>query len=285
MTTSHDSGRRCAPLLAAGVLLAGAAAQPAQDRRPDQDGRALRRRHHHRHGRRASSPRRSARRCSRRSIVDNRAGAGGSTGTDQVAKAAPDGRTLVMGTVGTHAINAALFRKLPYDPMRDFAPVAFVGYTPTLLVVAADSPVKSLKDLAALAARPRGRDLRLGRQRHLGPPRRRAARAAPRRQDDPRAVQGRRDGADGRDGGAGRLHVLSPGRGDAADQGRQAARARRERRGAQRRGDRRADADGAGHQPTSTWSPGSCSTRRPPRRRPRWRNCARPAPRRSRSPR
>ena len=89
-------------------------------------------------------------------IVDNRAGAGGSTGTDQGAKAPADGRTLVMGTVGTHAINAGLFRKLPYDPMRDFAPVAFVGYTPTLLVVAADSPAKSLKDLTALAARPEG---------------------------------------------------------------------------------------------------------------------------------
>ncbi len=89
-------------------------------------------------------------------IVENRAGAGGSTGTDLVAKAAPDGRTLVMGTVGTHAINAALFSKLPYDPLRDFAPVAFVGYTPTLLVVAADSPIKSLNDLAQAAARPAG---------------------------------------------------------------------------------------------------------------------------------
>ena len=89
-------------------------------------------------------------------VVDNRAGAGGSTGTDQVAKGAADGKTLVMGTVGTHAINATLFKKLPYDPMRDFAPVAFVGYTPTLLVVAGGSPVKSLKDLAALAARPEG---------------------------------------------------------------------------------------------------------------------------------
>ena len=89
-------------------------------------------------------------------IVDNRAGAGGSVGSDQVAKSAPDGKTLVMGTVGTHAINAALFRKLPYDTLRDFAPVAFIGYTPTLLVVAANSPAKSLKDLAAMAARPEG---------------------------------------------------------------------------------------------------------------------------------
>jgi tripartite-type tricarboxylate transporter receptor subunit TctC len=89
-------------------------------------------------------------------VGDNRAGAGGATGTDQVAKGAADGKTLVMGTVGTHAINASLFKKLPYDPMRDFAPVAFVGYTPTLLVVAAGSPLKSLKDLAALATRPEG---------------------------------------------------------------------------------------------------------------------------------
>jgi len=89
-------------------------------------------------------------------VVDNKAGAGGSVGSDQVAKAAADGKTLVMGTVGTHAINAALFRKLPYDTLRDFAPVAFIGYTPTLLVVGANSPVKSLKDLTALAARPEG---------------------------------------------------------------------------------------------------------------------------------
>jgi tripartite-type tricarboxylate transporter receptor subunit TctC len=89
-------------------------------------------------------------------VVENRAGAGGATGSDLVAKAAPDGRTIVMGTVGTHAINSSLFRKLPYDPLKDFAPLALVGFTPTLLVVAADSPAKSLRDLAALAARPEG---------------------------------------------------------------------------------------------------------------------------------
>jgi tripartite-type tricarboxylate transporter receptor subunit TctC len=89
-------------------------------------------------------------------VVDNRAGAGGSTGSDQVAKAAPDGRMIVMGTVGTHAINASLFRKLPYDPIKDFAPIALVGFTPTLLVVGTDSPAKSLSDLKAMAARPEG---------------------------------------------------------------------------------------------------------------------------------
>ena len=87
-------------------------------------------------------------------VVENRAGAGGVIGSDLVAKSAADGYTIVMGTVGTHAINATLFKKLPYDPLKDFAPVAFAGYTPTLLVVAANSPLKTVKDLAALARRP-----------------------------------------------------------------------------------------------------------------------------------
>lgn len=89
-------------------------------------------------------------------VVENRAGAGGVIGSDLVAKSPADGYTVVMGTVGTHAINASLYRKLPYDPLKDFAPVAFAGYTPTLLVVAANSPLKSVKDLAAQAARPGG---------------------------------------------------------------------------------------------------------------------------------
>ncbi|HSV59076.1 MAG TPA: tripartite tricarboxylate transporter substrate-binding protein [Variovorax sp.] len=89
-------------------------------------------------------------------IVDNRPGAGGSMATDQVARAQPDGKTLVLGTVGTHAINATLFRKLPYDPVKQFAPVAFVGYTPLLLVVPANSSAKAPKDLATLAQRPEG---------------------------------------------------------------------------------------------------------------------------------
>lgn len=84
-------------------------------------------------------------------VVENKAGAGGTIGSDQVAKAPADGRTLLMGTVGTHAINATLYRKLPYDPIKDFAPVGFVGYTPTLLVVAAGSPLKTLDDLKAAA--------------------------------------------------------------------------------------------------------------------------------------
>lgn len=90
-------------------------------------------------------------------VVENRAGAGGGIGSDLVAKSAADGYTILMGTVGTHAINATLYKKLAYDPQRDFAPVAFAGYTPTLLVVPASSPLKSIKDLAEQARRPDGR--------------------------------------------------------------------------------------------------------------------------------
>lgn len=89
-------------------------------------------------------------------VVENKAGAGGTVGSDLVAKAAGDGRTLVMGTVGTHAINATLYRKLPYDPLKDFVPIGLVGFTPTLLVVAAASPIRSVADLAAEAAKPAG---------------------------------------------------------------------------------------------------------------------------------
>ena len=88
-------------------------------------------------------------------IVDNRPGAGGNIGADIVAKSPPDGYTLVMGTIGTHAINVTLFRKLPYDPIRDFAAVAFVVGADGLLVVHPSLPVKSTKELIALArARP-----------------------------------------------------------------------------------------------------------------------------------
>ncbi len=68
-------------------------------------------------------------------VIENRGGAGGNLGSDAVAKAEPDGYTLVMGTVGTHAINQSLYRQMPYDALRDFAPVAFVAGVPNVLVV------------------------------------------------------------------------------------------------------------------------------------------------------
>jgi tripartite-type tricarboxylate transporter receptor subunit TctC len=79
-------------------------------------------------------------------VVENRAGAGGNIGADAVAKAPADGYTLVMGNVGTHAVNASLFRNLPYDPVRDFTPVALVMEAESLLAVhpsvGADTPTQ-----------------------------------------------------------------------------------------------------------------------------------------------
>jgi tripartite-type tricarboxylate transporter receptor subunit TctC len=80
-------------------------------------------------------------------IVENKPGAGGAIGSEQVAKSGTDGQTLLLGTVGTHAINPSLYKRLPYQPLRDFAPLGFIGATPTLLVVPTASPWKSVADL------------------------------------------------------------------------------------------------------------------------------------------
>ena len=84
-------------------------------------------------------------------VVDNRAGAGGNIGADFVAKSAPDGYTLLMGAVATHAINPSLYSKIPYDPVKDFAPVALVAQVPNILVVNPAVPAKTVSELIALA--------------------------------------------------------------------------------------------------------------------------------------
>ncbi|MBV8168648.1 MAG: tripartite tricarboxylate transporter substrate binding protein [Alphaproteobacteria bacterium] len=90
-------------------------------------------------------------------VVENRGGAGGNIGADLVAKAAPDGYTLLMGNAPTLAINASLFSKLPYDPAKDFSPVSLVAAVPLLLLVNPAQPMQSVQDvIAAARAKPGG---------------------------------------------------------------------------------------------------------------------------------
>lgn len=90
-------------------------------------------------------------------VVVNHGGAGGSLGAEDVAKAAPDGHTLLMGTVGTQAINASLYKHLPYDPIKDFTPIALVAMAPVTIVVHPSLDVNKLADLVALAKREPGK--------------------------------------------------------------------------------------------------------------------------------
>ena len=88
-------------------------------------------------------------------VIDNRGGAGGNIAAELTAKSAPDGYTIMMGTIGTHAINYSLYSKLPFHPIRDFTPIALVGESPNALVINPRVPANSIKELIALAkARP-----------------------------------------------------------------------------------------------------------------------------------
>lgn len=83
-------------------------------------------------------------------VVDNKPGAGGGVGAALVAKAKPDGYTLMGGTISTHAINASLYKNLPYDPVKDFEPVSLVAFLPNVLIVNPALGVNSVQDLIAL---------------------------------------------------------------------------------------------------------------------------------------
>lgn len=83
-------------------------------------------------------------------LIDNKPGSGGNIGSDFVAKSAPDGHTIVVGTVGTHSINGALYAKMPYDMVKDFSPVSLVATTPNMLVINNEVPAKTLRELIDL---------------------------------------------------------------------------------------------------------------------------------------
>ena len=90
-------------------------------------------------------------------VVDNRGGAGGSIGADAVAKSPADGYALLMGTVGTHAINPALYKKLPYDASKDFTSLGLIALAPVAVVVHPGTPYNSVAELIAAAKREPGR--------------------------------------------------------------------------------------------------------------------------------
>ncbi|MBX9902951.1 MAG: tripartite tricarboxylate transporter substrate binding protein [Burkholderiales bacterium] len=84
-------------------------------------------------------------------VIDNRGGATGNIGTELAARAIPDGYTLLMGNVAPNAVNVSLFKKLGFDPVKDFSPVSLVAVTPNILVAHPSMPVKTVADLVALA--------------------------------------------------------------------------------------------------------------------------------------
>lgn len=90
-------------------------------------------------------------------VVDNRPGGGGNIGADIVAKAPPDGHTLLLGTNGTHAINPALYSKMPYDAVKDFAPITLVASVPNIFISHPSFPPRTIRELVTLAKKQPGK--------------------------------------------------------------------------------------------------------------------------------
>jgi tripartite-type tricarboxylate transporter receptor subunit TctC len=143
-------------------------------------------------------------------VVDNQAGAGGAIATQMAARAAPDGYTLMIGYVATHATNPAVKRNLGYDAIRDFTPIAMIGGTPNVLVVARDVPVRTLAEFVAYAkANPRKVDYGtsgVGTLNHLVMEQFKHASGIP-----SMAVPYRSIGQAFTDGMGGQIHVIFPG--------------------------------------------------------------------------
>ena len=204
-------------------------------------------------------------------VVENRAGAGGSIGTNYVAKAAPDGYTLLLGTVSSIAVNAALYAKLPFDVDKDLQPITQLVSFPNLLIVNPKLPVNNVQELIDYVKKNEGKgELRLVRPRHLVASFGGDVRAGDRHQDDARAVQVHRRRGEQHARRQRRYRHRQHDDGVAARQAGHGARARRQRR-----------RSAAPRRPTCRRSA------RPSRasRRPPGRACSRRPARRSRSSR
>jgi tripartite-type tricarboxylate transporter receptor subunit TctC len=137
-------------------------------------------------------------------VVDNKPGAGGNSGANDVAKSPPDGYTLLMGTVGTHAINPALYPRMPYDHVKDFVPITVLAGVPNMLVLnpafARSHQINSVADFIRAQGQPgQGQHGQLG-QRHLHPPVGRAVQEHDRHLHDAHPVPRLGPGADRPDG-------------------------------------------------------------------------------------
>ena len=140
-------------------------------------------------------------------VIENKGGAGGSVGSEVASRAAPDGYTIVGGTISSHAINVSLYPKIGYDPVKSFEPITLIGTNPTVLVVNQASPYKTLADVIAAGKAKKHAHRRLGRQRHLAASLARAAEIEGRHRHHAHPVQGQRPGDPGRDGRPGRHDV------------------------------------------------------------------------------
>src|ERR1017187_8267225 len=90
-------------------------------------------------------------------VIEDRGGANGIIALEDFAKSAPDGYTILMGNLGPNAINPAVYKKLPYDPIKDFAPITLTSVVPQIVVVAPSLPIKSVQELIAYAKANRGK--------------------------------------------------------------------------------------------------------------------------------
>ena len=161
-------------------------------------------------------------------VVENKPGAGTTLGADQVAKSEPDGYTLLMATSTTLAINKTLYKNLPYDPVKDFAPIGLVAGVPFALIINPSIPAKSLVRIHCLRQIEAGPGLWLGRQRQPTASRRRNAQDRSRDRYPPCAVSRQRPGDARRDRGAYPVHDGRPATGSATDPRGQGQGARRD---------------------------------------------------------